>query len=132
MIDPDLALRDPAENWIKTKIGSLAKADIAGWCQSSITLGEFFQNVNVADESFQVRDIRRITKYQRTAETGPEQWVVYRRSPSDAPYDVIRSRPGRARPDLKLLKLADSTVVKLGDVEELLLSKTISTVASCK
>jgi len=34
--------------------------------------------------------------------------------------------------DAKLLKLADSTVVKLGDVEELLLSKTISTVASCK
>jgi len=130
IVDPGLALRDPSKHWLRRVGGTLSAVEIDGWCGRSMGLTDIFDDVAKA-ESFELRGVRRITRYRRSLPGTPARWVVFSEAGPGTASGVTRSGPGRADAGMKLLRLSDSTVVRLGELEELLLSKRINPVASC-
>lgn len=115
-LDPVLALVDPTKTWLKRRGAPLEKVRMAGWCRpGAVQIGEFFGDVTTHPMTFEVGNIRRIT---RALDAGDANLVVY----TLQDRKVVRSRPGRLRtPDFDLAKLADGTLVRVSDVEELIL-----------
>ena len=116
-LDPVLALVDPTKAWLKRRGASLEKVTVAGWCSSpgAVQLGEFFGDVTTRPIKFEAASIKRIT---RTLDPGDPSLVVF----TMQDQRIARSKPGRLKTaDFNVAKLSDGTLVKISELEELIL-----------
>lgn len=115
-LDPVLALVDPTKAWIKRRGTGLEKVTVAGWCSpGAVKLGEFFGDVTTRPQSFEAANIKRIT---RTLDQGDGNIVVF----TMQDQRIARSKPGRSiTADFNVVKLSDGTLVKMSEIEELIL-----------
>ena len=122
VVDLDTALLDPKTDWLRTNREEWKPVRVRRWT------GAFEMDSNPADRfSLRVRDVYRLTRM------GPDTWTAYSRYPGDVNLEhrgeVVRFGPGRLVPLAgptpgdgdAALELCDGTVVRLADLDDLLL-----------
>lgn len=130
VLDPDLALRDPAEDWVKIQGAPLQSIRIRRWAEDDIAILNPVSRQSVPGSPVRTKDVRRLVRVPGPGAGAPDQWVVYSRVGFDDGNEhrgeVVRTGPGvlpAGRESRTLLETCDGRKLAASQVEDVLVRR---------